>query len=60
MAYRAGERSVFLYGFGKNERDNIDGDELARYGRIACTPLALTIANRRAAVPRGRFSSRSH
>ena len=37
MAYRAGERSVFLYGFGKNERDNIDGDELARWkvtGRV--------------------------
>ena len=37
MAYRAGERSVFLYGFGKNERNNIDGDELARWkvtGRV--------------------------
>ena len=37
MAYRAGERSVFLYGFGKNERDNIDVDELARWkiaGRV--------------------------
>ena len=37
IAYRAAERSVFLYGFGKNERDNIDGDELARWkitGRV--------------------------
>ena len=37
IAYRAGKRSVFLYGFGKNERDNIDGDELARWktaGRV--------------------------
>ena len=37
QAYRADERSVFLYGFGKNERDNIDGDELARWkiaGRV--------------------------
>ena len=37
IAYRAGSRSVFLYGFGKNERDNIDGDELARWkmtGRV--------------------------
>lgn len=34
IAYRAGKRSIFLYGFGKNERDNIDGDELARW-RIA-------------------------
>ena len=28
MAYRAGDRSVFLYGFAKNELDNIDDDEL--------------------------------
>ncbi len=37
IAYRAGERSVFLYGFGKNERDNIDDDELSRWkitGRV--------------------------
>ena len=37
MAYRTGERSVFLYGFGKNERKNIDGDELTRWkitGRV--------------------------
>lgn len=28
---------MFLYGFGKNERDNIDGDEFARWkitGRV--------------------------
>jgi hypothetical protein len=31
VAYRAGRRAVFLYGFGKNERDNIDDDELARW-----------------------------
>jgi hypothetical protein len=24
IAYRAAKRSVFLYGFAKNERDNID------------------------------------
>lgn len=28
LAYRAGERSVFLYGFAKSERDNIDAAEL--------------------------------
>jgi hypothetical protein len=30
IADRLERRSVFLYGFGKNERDNIDADELAR------------------------------
>ena len=28
IACRAGDRGVVLYGFGKNERDNIDPDEL--------------------------------
>ena len=28
IAYRVGSRAVFLYGFAKNERENIGGDEL--------------------------------
>lgn len=35
IAYRQGDRAVFLYGFAKNERDNIGADdlrELADYG----------------------------
>lgn len=28
IAYRIGNRAVFLYGFAKNERGNIDPDEL--------------------------------
>jgi hypothetical protein len=28
LAYRAEERTVFLYGFAKSERDNVDDDEL--------------------------------
>jgi len=28
IAYRAKKRAVFLYGFAKNERENIDPDEL--------------------------------
>jgi hypothetical protein len=28
IAYRASQRNVFLYGFAKNERDNIDDREL--------------------------------
>jgi hypothetical protein len=28
IAYRIGNRAVFLYGFAKHERDNIDPDEL--------------------------------
>ena len=35
IAYRPGERAVFLYGFAKNERENIDDDELASFKDIA-------------------------
>lgn len=35
VAYRSGERTVFLYGFAKNERENIEDDELATLRDIA-------------------------
>ena len=51
-AYRVNTLSVFLYGFAKNERDNIDGDELATLRDIArgwfqanTTALARAVAD---------------
>jgi hypothetical protein len=35
LAYRSADRAVFLYGFAKNERENIDDDELATLREIA-------------------------
>ena len=38
VAYRRGDRAVFLYGFAKNERDNIDDrelDDLKKAGQAA-------------------------
>lgn len=35
VAYREAERAVFLYGFAKNERDNIEPDELATLKDLA-------------------------
>ncbi len=29
LAYRVGDLAIFLYGFAKSERDNIDDDEVA-------------------------------
>lgn len=40
MAYRAEARSVFLFGFAKSARDNIDDDELATLRDLAKTWLA--------------------
>lgn len=34
VAYRRAGRAVFLYGFAKNERDNIGPDELAELRRV--------------------------
>ena len=35
VAFRRGERAVFLYGFAKNERSNIDAEELGEFRRLA-------------------------
>jgi hypothetical protein len=40
LAYRDGHRAVFLYGFAKNERDNIADDELQTLREIGATWLA--------------------
>ena len=40
LAYREGHRAVFLYGFAKNERDNIADDELQTLRDIGATWLA--------------------
>lgn len=40
IAYRTGERAVFLYGFAKNERDNIDAADLADLKRRTADLLA--------------------
>ena len=40
IAFSAAHRAVFLFGFAKNERDNIDDDELATLKEIAAVWLA--------------------
>ena len=40
IAYRAGTRAVFLYAFAKNERENIDPDELLTLREIGTAWLA--------------------
>jgi hypothetical protein len=35
IAYRVGDFAVFMFGFAKNERDNIDADELETLQTIA-------------------------
>lgn len=40
IVFRAGERSFFVHGFAKNEKDNIDNDELAALKKLASELLA--------------------
>jgi hypothetical protein len=40
LAFRPGERAVFLHGFAKNEKDNIRPDELLALRRLAAEVLA--------------------
>jgi hypothetical protein len=44
IAYRRLRRAVFLYGFAKNERDNIDADDLVRLKKLAAIYLGATMA----------------
>ena len=40
IAFRAGTRAIFLHGFAKNERDNIEQDELVALKKLAGELLA--------------------
>jgi hypothetical protein len=53
--FRRGSRSVFAYGFAKNERDNIDSNELRDFRDAAKIILALSDADMTAAVKKGVF-----
>jgi len=41
MAFRSKRRTVFVYGFAKNEGENIDADELEYWRRVATAFLRM-------------------
>jgi hypothetical protein len=43
IAIKRGDRAVFLYGFAKNERGNIDDEELEEFRQLARGFLGLTV-----------------
>jgi len=53
VAYRASSRAVFLYAFAKNERDNIDPDELLTLREIGAAWLAVDAQHIAQAIERG-------
>ena len=55
LAFRRGERSVFLYGFAKSERANIDDDEHGALRDIVRTYLELDVKKIEAAIAAGEL-----
>ncbi len=60
VAYQAKGRAVFLYGFAKNERDNIDPDELQVLRTIGANWLTATAATITQAVEDGDLQEITH
>lgn len=54
------DRWVFLFGFGKNERDNITANELAVLQEIAKDLLALTDRQIEVAIENGELLEMNH
>jgi hypothetical protein len=53
IAYRKGDRLLFLYGFAKNERENIDFKELEALEKLSKDYLSLSISELERAIKLG-------
>jgi hypothetical protein len=53
IAYRQGDRLLFLYGFAKNERDNIDSKELDSLKKLSKDYLSLSFSELERAIKTG-------
>lgn len=53
IAFRAADRAVFLFGFAKNERDNIGAGELSTLKEIAAAWLKADAAKIERAISEG-------
>lgn len=53
VVYRVGEIAIFLYGFGKNERDNIGKSELKNLKKLGNDLISLTTTELDLAILKG-------
>jgi hypothetical protein len=60
LAYRLGDRAFFVYGYAKNERDNIDDKELKALKRLAAVYLGFDAAQLARALTEGNLIEVSH
>jgi hypothetical protein len=56
VLFRQAEKAFFVFGFAKNERDNIKRDELAAFRKLAKTMLAFDEAALAAALRNGTIT----
>ncbi len=50
IVYKENDRAIFLYGFGKNEKENIDKVELQYFKKLGNDLLGLTTAQLKRSV----------
>jgi hypothetical protein len=55
LAFRGKDRSIFLFGFSKNERSNLDEDELTLYKKLAHLYLSIDMELLREMCLKGRL-----
>ncbi|MFZ4790978.1 MAG: type II toxin-antitoxin system RelE/ParE family toxin [Candidatus Competibacteraceae bacterium] len=60
LAYQQGDRAFFIYGFAKNERDNIDDKELQNLKKLAAIQLGLTPEQLGYALREGKLIEVNH
>jgi hypothetical protein len=60
IAYRRGERAVFLFGFAKSERANIDDDELDEWRDVGRVYLEFNDKGIEAVVTANELTEVSH
>ena len=60
IAYRCGDRAVDLFGFAKNQRANLDDNELAVWLRVGQGYLGLDDAELEAAITAGDLTEASN
>ncbi len=60
IAYRSGDRAVFLYGFAKNERDNLTNDELETLREIGAAWLDAKIERLEKVIKEGIIQETSY
>ncbi|MGD9657695.1 MAG: type II toxin-antitoxin system RelE/ParE family toxin [Methylocystis sp.] len=60
IAYHVGERSIFLYGFAKSERDNIGAEDLEILKKLAGQLVRLSTAEIERAIEEGELIEVEH